>query len=659
MLPGLPTDTILPTSEDIEGRLPLPQVSATPVGRAATNLGTLAGGFYNGPGAPIRAVTAVPGALRHGAEEFVRASAIPATRVVKPKGGNWIQQSLEEGLAPLKRPLGLSSTDDLRRYLETARTEFPDLVPQYEQQLRERLPKEAINKWVEGPLTKYVKTYMGTPEDPVRAAIERRAGAAQSAYESAVRDAGEQLARAAQIKAEGPRPGMPPGIWEGAVDRAQYQGETALQAAEDALRMSQESQAHVPLKEFWSLGDPAFTPWYLRKARSSGGFPETGMATYPAAMGWERGSDLMVRKAPAGDILVNVPKYAEANPWLAKLDPNEPVYILGSSADGLANAGLPDLIDTLESAMNPRARLPEHLKLNPEDLAGYSMEKAVQRAADINAWKAEQQAAKDAAKAAKLAESPAVRVHKEYPESARGLRWVEIQKPEGADDATKILEEQLKNEGRLMDNCVGGYCSKVESGNTRIYSLRDAKGNPHVTVEVGTPSNQQTVMLGDPRLRENFTRGEIAQMESVSGDISQMPEDLATRVKSVIGADVPSIVQIKGKQNKAPSEQYLPYVQDFVKGGKWSEIGDFRNAGLFRADDYFGREQLQGIRDLGFDVPNYLTDADAKALEEAVLKKTTEGFAQGGLVNDEPMGYNPDLVDSMVEQLRTELMHGQ
>jgi len=40
------------------------------------------------------------------------------------------------------------------------------------------------------------------------------------------------------------------------------------------------------------------------------------------------------------------------------------------------------------------------------------------------------------------------------------------------------------------------------------------------------------------------------------------------------------ILQIKGKQNRAPNPEYLPYVQDFVKSGKWGEVGDLGNTGL-------------------------------------------------------------------------------
>lgn len=47
--------------------------------------------------------------------------------------------------------------------------------------------------------------------------------------------------------------------------------------------------------------------------------------------------------------------------------------------------------------------------------------------------------------------------------------------------------------------------------------------------------------------------------------------------------DVSDILQIKGKQNRAPVAEYLPYVQDFVKSGKWGEVGDLQNTGLVKS----------------------------------------------------------------------------
>lgn len=47
-----------------------------------------------------------------------------------------------------------------------------------------------------------------------------------------------------------------------------------------------------------------------------------------------------------------------------------------------------------------------------------------------------------------------------------------------------------------------------------------------------------------------------------------------------------SISQIKGKQNRKPNDEYLPFVQDFVRnsplGGQWSDVGDLQNTGMFR-----------------------------------------------------------------------------
>jgi hypothetical protein len=53
-----------------------------------------------------------------------------------------------------------------------------------------------------------------------------------------------------------------------------------------------------------------------------------------------------------------------------------------------------------------------------------------------------------------------------------GHRWEELKNP-----------EQLGFEGKKMSNCVGGYCSKVEKGESRIFSLRNPEGTPKITAE--------------------------------------------------------------------------------------------------------------------------------------------------------------------------------
>jgi hypothetical protein len=80
MLPYLNEETMLPTSEDVEKKLPFK--SDTPVSRAATGLGQVGGGFYTGPGSPLKVIGALPKAFKHGAEEFAKATVAGAPHVI-------------------------------------------------------------------------------------------------------------------------------------------------------------------------------------------------------------------------------------------------------------------------------------------------------------------------------------------------------------------------------------------------------------------------------------------------------------------------------------------------------------------------------------------------------------------------------------------------
>ena len=72
--------TFLPTSEEVEQRLPLR--SESPVSKAAAGMGSLAGGFYTGPGAPIRLAGALPSAVKRAGQDFAQASAAGVPHVV-------------------------------------------------------------------------------------------------------------------------------------------------------------------------------------------------------------------------------------------------------------------------------------------------------------------------------------------------------------------------------------------------------------------------------------------------------------------------------------------------------------------------------------------------------------------------------------------------
>ena len=90
-----------------------------------------------------------------------------------------------------------------------------------------------------------------------------------------------------------------------------------------------------------------------------------------------------------------------------------------------------------------------------------------------------------------------------------------------------------------MGHCVGGYCPDVAAGRSRIFSLRDAKNEPHVTIEV------------QPKHR--------------SASDADAPVNVAEYQKWISKELPPVIKQIKGKGNAKPKKDYIPFVQDFVK----------------------------------------------------------------------------------------------
>ena len=119
-----------------------------------------------------------------------------------------------------------------------------------------------------------------------------------------------------------------------------------------------------------------------------------------------------------------------------------------------------------------------------------------------------------------------------------------------------------------------GYCEGVISGQKRIYSLRDAKGQPHVTIEV-QPNN---ILPRWDDVRPYLSAAEKEAKKLPNGytdqDIGNIAAEMAKK------AMPPEIFQIKGKGNRKPNEEYLPFVQDFVRSGQWSDVGDLQNSNL-------------------------------------------------------------------------------
>jgi len=138
-------------------------------------------GFYYGPGSPLKVIGALPGAIKHGAEEFAKASVAGVPYVVKPKGGNWLNRSVEDELKPLKR--NTAGSGDPAQTLSEIRERFtPEAIANLPEgagkehvlQSIDQLEKDiALNSWIDSNLTNYVKKQMATPEDPLRKLAEQ------------------------------------------------------------------------------------------------------------------------------------------------------------------------------------------------------------------------------------------------------------------------------------------------------------------------------------------------------------------------------------------------------------------------------------------------------------------------------------------------------
>lgn len=215
------------------------------------------------------------------------------------------------------------------------------------------------------------------------------------------------------------------------------------------------------------------------------------------------------------------------------------------------------------------------------------------------------------------------------------------------------LAGRLAEEGNTMGHCVGGYCPSVARGESKIFSLRDPKGKSHVTVEVSkggdvnrySPEEWFENLAGDelrkkigdmPRRETNFFREMREWRQRVMAEPAYN-EWLASRPNN--------IEQIKGKQNRAPNKEYLPYVQDFVREGKWGDVGDLGNTGLIERTrdgkrDFYTSEELAKLDNDADFGPGPGGRQEGKISQELVVGLT--GLGLGGLagwaMTDDPSG---------------------
>ena len=582
-------------------------------------------------------------------------------------------------------------------------------------------PPDPLNSWIDKQLTGYVKSDMATPTDPVRLAIEawpeKKKGLQELAQakldflnakterlmnergvpaEFLTRHRQEVLAAEKAKKQLDLQEGMHMSLPQGGNWTPEYLENTRTVAGFPA-----EGFGKGELSKYWedladvgvappmragalvrqserTLSPSAQTlsenPWLVKVP------PETAVYDAHSDISTELGFNHLM------DELRNATsshgQQQELNAWLKK-------------------AKTPDEVTAARQAFTPN--LPAELQIDPASLSKLTVPQAVEHVAKINAWRAAQQFEADAVRA----NNAAVVTHKEYPHSPetpnpKGMKWVEFKQPEAVleeghapgpvsgypdmhgiidqrtgqsvslgatpeealrlyqrEGRTKQLQAALKYEGDVMQHCVGGegYCNNILEGKGRILSLRDAEHRPHATVEVVpgrliTESDLPQDVL-DKIAAETKGKSWAEYDKAVAGEIEKI-----RRTESI----PESILQIKGVLNGAPEAEYLPYIQDLVKSGKWSDVGDLQNTGLQKAD--WAPETLKQLQDFGIHAPDYGTADEINAAINALNK--AKGFSHGGSVYspqrvDEIIAqhrnseYDPARVDALVAQLKEEL----
>jgi hypothetical protein len=338
---------------------------------------------------------------------------------------------------------------------------------------------------------------------------------------------------------------------------------------------------------------------------------------------WGEAWDKAVDAKHAGSFKYRVPKemmgkkYFEERQTFPDIPQDSVVWHYGSAHR--------DAIGAQRAIHDYLAHVADYMATVPEEkLKNYDLVRAVKETAEADKRAA---AAMDKEAAKATAQLPTV---KEYPD---GYKWVEIKEPEELtpeqmkgvgkipgglrmswDNGPHIphdsegkpifnrfrgrevggeqtperawLSGRLTEEGNALGHCVGGYCEGVAAGESRIFSLRDEKGRSHVTVEV-KPDTGKTGGGATKRFKDD-------------GDITQ----------------------IRGKQNRAPEEKYVPYVQDLIRSGKWGKVYELDNARLLQGDHIdmhnAGTGKKLDPEDIGLSSDKYYTENEvAEAIQKA------------------------------------------
>jgi len=655
-------DTMLPSAGDSQEAkiaqqlgqfMPLTGSELAPAGRAMVSGAKKAG-------------SALTPALADMMEAELRKSGM-IQDIIKPEGGNWVKDATKKYVDSLRIKLHNADPAITLSELETKYgKEGADevisagLYPN----IREH---SAINNFIDKKLTRYLQNEMGSASDPVRLQADTWQGTKQQLLADKQKQIDKVMADIQ--KAQQARNVEPEVLTRSQARLRELEHEKSLIEHRKGLHydlpqqlfgtpqrlrgyagMPQENVAKSQVGKNWE----DVTDKTIRNSQYKFQIPFIENDAYVSLKSLDPQEQIaMIRQMNNESLRKLGGDFAVQNPeaYAYSLDSGYPVSELGFD----------HLVDELRGALINDA-LPNNLRLTTKTLDKMSVPQAVEHVDKINAWRAAQKAEVNKARAA----NAATVVHKEYPEA--GMKWVELKIPEmtenfkapdryeikkptpssetfaiwdkenqqyitsglGSEEAAikhlhqtinqGALEDALKYEGEILQHCVGGYCPDVISGKSRIYSLRDESGRPHATVEVQPKdmvfSDLVNHLGGNEELANDYlARGWQKRQQSM--------DDKSPLAYAMEEAQVPNlqkIKQIKGEGNRAPKEDLQPFVQDFVKSGDWSQVGDLQNTGLQQTKNAPWRKRFE---DAGIDVPNFVSDKEYENLVKQYFEKTS------------------------------------
>lgn len=147
-------------------------------------------------------------------------------------------------------------------------------------------------------------------------------------------------------------------------------------------------------------------------------------------------------------------------------------------------------------------------------------------------------------------------------------------------------ESALTAEGNAMQNCIASYHDAVEDGGTRIYSIRDKAGNPHVSMELG---------IIESRIPESDVA--VDRYDARYG-LRLAPEGFVASPKRLSWI----FKQILGKQNDMPIDPYRDRAREFI-----DKVFDKEGFGWCIAGGTAKWARFAGRKLDGLDVPEILS----------------------------------------------------